>query len=80
MCRLVQVKKFLFLVLIFISCVSNDCGNIVDKYESNGLYFFTLTGGYANSSNNSQFGRGGQAEVTKEVYDSFNLGEEYCID
>ena len=43
-------------------------------------YIFTLTGGYANSSNNSQFGRGGQAEVTKEVYDSFNLGEEYCID
>ncbi len=80
MCRLAQLKKFLFIALIFISCDSNDCGNIVDKYESNGLYFFTLTRGSANSSNNSQSGGGGQAEVTKEVYDSFNLGEEYCID
>ena len=80
MCRLVVVKKFIFLTLIFFSCDSNDCGNIVDKYESNGLYFFTLTRGSTNSSNNSQSGGGGQAEVTKEVYNSFNLGEEYCID
>lgn len=80
MCRLVLVKKLIFLTLIFLSCDSNDCGNIVDKYKSNGLYFFTLTRVSTNSSNNSQSGGGGQAEVTKEVYDSFNLGEEYCID
>ena len=70
------MKKFLFISLfLFLSCKDNDCGDIVDKYERDGKYFFTLIRGISN--NNSE--GGGQAEVSRETYDSFNIGEEYCI-
>ena len=72
------MKKIIFLFfLIFISCDSNDCGDIVDKYERDGKYFFTLTRG--NSNNNNSEG-GGQSEVTKETYESFSVGQEYCLE
>ena len=71
------MKKFLFIsFLSILSCNDNDCGDIVDKYERDGKYFFTLIRG--NSNNNNSEG-GGQAEVSRETYDSFNIGEEYCI-
>jgi hypothetical protein len=71
------VKKFLFIsFLLILSCNDNDCGDIVDKYERDGKYFFTLIRG--NSSNNNSEG-GGQAEVSRETYDSFKIGEEYCL-
>ena len=70
------MKKFLFIsFLLILSCNDNDCGDIVDKYERDGKYFFTLTRG--NNNNYSQ--GGGQAEVSRETYESFNIGEEYCI-
>ena len=71
------MKKFLFIsFLLILSCKDNDCGDIVDKYERDGKYFFTLTRG--NSNNNNSEG-GGQAEVSRETYESFKIGEEYCI-
>ena len=71
------MKKFLFIsFLLILACNDNDCGDIVDKYERDGKYFFTLTRGN-NNNNNSQ--GGGQAEVSRETYESFNIGEEYCI-
>ena len=42
--------------MIFLSCVSNDCGDIVDKYENNGKYFFTLVSNTGNSDDNSEGG------------------------
>ena len=72
------MKKFLFIIsLFFISCADNNCGDIVDKYERDGKYFFTLTRG--NNNNNNSEG-GGQAEVTKETYESFSVGQEYCLE
>ena len=69
------MKKFLFIsLLLILSCNDNDCGDIVDKYERDGKYFFTLTSG---NSNNSE--GGGQVEVSRETYESFKIGEEYCI-
>ena len=71
------MKKFLFISLfLFLSCNDNDCGDIVDKYERDGKYFFTLIRGISNNNNSEG---GGQAEVSKETYDSSNIGEEYCI-
>ena len=64
--------------MFFFSCVSNDCGDIVDKYVNNGKYFFTLVSNSGNSDDNNE--GGGQAEVSKETYDSFSVGQEYCID
>ena len=71
------MKKFLFIsFLLILSCNDNDCCDIVDKYERDGKYFFTLTRG--NNNNNNSEG-GGQAEVSRETYESFKIGEEYCI-
>ena len=71
------MKKFLFISLfLFLSCNDNDCGDIVDKYERDGKYFFTLIRGISNNNNSEG---GGRAEVSKQTYDSFNIGEEYCI-
>ena len=71
------MKKFLLLILlIIVSCNDNDCGDIVDKYERDGKYFFTLIRGISNNNNSEG---GGQAEVSRETYNSFNTGEEYCI-
>ena len=70
-------KLFLLFFIVFLSCVSNDCGDIVDKYENNGKYFFTLVSNSGNSDDNNE--GGGQAEVTREVYESFGVGDEYSI-
>ena len=71
------MKKFLFISLfLFLSCNDNDCGDIVDKYERDGKYFFTLIRGISNNNNSEG---GGQAEVSKETYDNFDIGEGYCI-
>ena len=73
--------KKIFIIFLFIisSCSTYNCGTIVDKYEIDGKYFFTLTstGGTQNSQNT---GGGGQAEVTRDTYNSFIIGEEYCTE
>ena len=43
----------------------------------NGTYFFTLTS-TAGSQNAENPGGGGQVEVTRDTYNSFIIGEEYC--
>tara|TARA_B100001094_G_C17892186_1_gene652258 strand:+ start:186 stop:341 length:156 start_codon:yes stop_codon:yes gene_type:complete len=51
----------------------------VDKYIVDGQYFFTLVSQSGNNNNENSDG-GGQAEVSREIYNSFNIGEEYCIE
>ena len=59
---------------------SNDCGDIVDKYSTlTGKYYFTLVN-RAGATTQSGSGGGGEAEVSKDVYDSFSIGDEYCLD
>lgn len=66
---------------MFISCdSSNDCGDIVDKYSTlTGKYYFTLVN-RAGATTQAGSGGGGEAEVSKDVYDSFSIGDEYCLD
>tara|TARA_Y100001935_G_scaffold16520_1_gene12212 strand:+ start:341 stop:478 length:138 start_codon:yes stop_codon:yes gene_type:complete len=42
----------------------------------NGVYFFTLTSTGGQNADNP--GGGGQVEVTRDTYNSFVIGEEYC--
>ncbi|GIR10618.1 MAG: hypothetical protein CM15mP22_0380 [Gammaproteobacteria bacterium] len=72
------MKKISIFVLIFISCDSNDWVILLINMNQT-AYIFTLTEVMPIHQTIVSWG-GGQAEVTKEVYDSFNLGEEYCID
>ena len=51
---------------------------IRDRYVTDGKYFFTLVSSSGSPSNENSEG-GGQAEVTREVYESFGVGDEYCI-
>tara|TARA_S200000501_G_scaffold351872_1_gene370190 strand:- start:334 stop:552 length:219 start_codon:yes stop_codon:yes gene_type:complete len=69
-------KKIFISLFLLLSCNDNDCGDIVDKYERDGKYFFTLISGISNNNNSEG---GGQAEVSRETYESFNIGEEYCV-
>ena len=76
--------KKLFLLLMFISLVSclekKNCGKIVQKYTESGKYFFAMTaigGGGGVDGNGDVFG---DAEVSKKIYESFNIDDEYCIE
>jgi hypothetical protein len=80
-----KALKFLFPVLFFllISCGDDrNCGEIVQKFAENGKYYFAMIA-FGGSSSNSDDPSGsdvfGDAEVTLEVYNSFNIGDEYCI-
>ena len=80
-----KALKFLFPVLffLFISCGDDrNCGEIVQKFTENGKYYFAMIA-FGGSSSNSDDPSGGDvfgdAEVTLEVFNSFNIGDEYCI-
>ena len=78
--------KKLILLLLFIPLVSclekQSCGEIVQKYTDNGKYYFAMRA-IGGSSGNDDIGGGdvfGDAEVSKKIYESFKVGEEYCIE
>ena len=80
-----KALKFLFPVLFFLLIYCGDdrnCGEIVQKFTENGKYYFAMIA-FGGSSSNSDDPSGGDvfgdAEVTLEVYNSFNIGDEYCI-
>ena len=75
-------KIILIIYLFFISCdTSNECGQIIDKYETlTEKYYFNLINRTGTQTSSNIGGAGGEAEVTKEIYDSFNIGDEYCLE
>lgn len=79
-----KALKFLFTVLLFllISCGDDrDCGEIVQKFTQDGKYYFAMIafGGSSSSDDPSGGNVYGDTEVTLEIYNSHNIGEEYCI-
>ena len=71
------------LFILFVSCGDErDCGEIVQKFTQDGKYYFAMVA-FGGSSSNSDDPSGGDvfgdAEVTLDVYNSFNIGDEYCI-
>ena len=73
--------KNLIILLVFIcftfSCsTKKDCGDIVQKFTLDGKHYFALSafGGDENSGDIY-----GDVEVSQEIFESFNIGEEYCI-
>ena len=79
--KIFEMKKFIVLILLIIvsfSCSTNkNCGDIVTKFIQDGKYYFALTafGGDDNSGDIY-----GDVEVSKEIYDSFAIGDQYCIE
>ncbi len=77
---------FIFLFSLFISnCTTPErCGEIFDKVDRDGRYFFILDANYSfdvsTENDNASFLPDNRlsGEVTKSVYDAFSTGEEYC--
>ena len=79
--------KFKVLILIFIfsfSCSQDEeCVVIRDKTEESDSYYFYFSTNYlpTSQSNNMLGGidsRYGSGKVSKEIYDKYNIGDEYC--
>ena len=76
----------LVILILFIKCQKTDerCGIIIQKVEiQTTLYFVLQTDEYINYYNNPgqpNLPDDGvrQGLVTKETYDNFEVGEEYC--
>ena len=84
------MKKILFIgVLISLNCCQKPdekCGQIIQKTMISEKYYFILQTDenihyYSNPSNPTIPDDGiRQGAVTKEVYDSFSVGEKYCTE
>ena len=80
--------KKLLLLLLFIplfSCLEKkSCGKIVQKYTDNGKYYFAMraigSGGASGDGNPVGSDVFGDAEVSKKVYESFDIDDDYCIE
>jgi len=76
----------LFLTLFFASqCTSPEkCGEIYDKVNREGRYFFILDANYSYDvsaeNDNASFLPDNRmsGEVSRSVYETFSIGEEYC--
>ena len=78
----------LLMMLIFFNCQNEDerCGQIIQKVTQNAIYFFVLQ----TDENISTYGDPNlpsipddgvrQGSVSKEVYESFEVGDEYCAE
>jgi hypothetical protein len=74
---------FLFYMLSILCCSpeKRNCGDIVQKYSKNGKYFFALTAIGGDSGTDGGPGDVfGDTEVTKEIYNSYNVGDGYCLE
>lgn len=78
------MKKIILLILFSFSCIAKkDCGEIVQKYSTDGRYFFAMKaigGGGASNGNNGNGHVFGDVEVSIKIYQSFDIGEDYCIE
>ena len=78
------MKKLLLILTFFILCCDDDqnCFTIIQKTITNGE--FVLVGDFDTSNNDDDGLPNGYAdvnlEVSQEIYDSYNVGDEYCYE
>jgi hypothetical protein len=76
---------FLIFLLSFSCNKERECEIIRNKEEVNGIYYFYFRPNYLPNSQASNLGRaelGTQyvsGKVSKEVYDQYAIGDEYCF-
>jgi len=83
-------RLLIFLVLLSnlgTNCSSDNtrCGDIIEKQIVNGKFYFIMDAGsdIFNTNNNSGIDsyvpdNSVSGEVTQNIYESFNVGDEYC--
>ena len=69
-------------MLYSLSCsVSNRCGEIVSKVEEDERYLFVLRfNDNTNLSNDFNGILESEVEVNLNIYQSFNVGDKYCVE
>ena len=69
-------------MLYILSCsVSNRCGEIVSKVEEDDRYLFVLRfNDNTNFSNDFNGILESEVEVNLNIYQSFNVGDKYCVE
>ena len=80
------MNRIIFIFIFLISCSKEkECHNIEIKEESGGDYYFYFRPNYRTNSQlnfvsgvglNSEYASG---KVSKEVYDEYAIGDEYCF-
>ena len=78
-----KTKCFLtiFLLLTLSCSVSNRCGEIVSKVEEDDRYLFVLRfNDNTNLSNDFNGILESEVEVNLNIYQSFNVGDKYCVE
>ena len=81
-----MVKLLILALIIFTNCQKSDerCGIIIQKIEIQSKFYFVLQTdeyiNYYNNPNQPNLPDDGirQGIITKETYDNFEIGEEYC--
>ena len=80
------MRKFLLLLaIIFVfGCdgLVKDCGEIYAKYSNDGEYFLAVNLSSSKYSKDGEQGREilADAVVTKSIYDSLKIGDDYCFE
>ena len=78
------ILLLLFIPLVFSCLEKKSCGKIVQKYTDNGKYYFAMRaigkGGASGDGNPIGSDVFGDAEVSKKIYESFNVDDDYCIE
>ena len=78
-----KIKYFLTIFLLYsLSCsVSNRCGEIVSKVDEDDRYLFVLRfNDNTNLSNDFNGILESEVEVNLNIYQSFNVGDKYCVE
>ena len=81
-----MVRFLILALIIFTNCQKSDerCGIIIQKIEIQAKFYFVLQTdeyiNYYNNPNQPNLPDDGirQGIITKETYDNFEIGEEYC--
>ena len=81
-----MVRFLILALIIFTNCQKSDerCGIIIQKIEIQSKFYFVLQTdeyiNYYNNPNQPNLPDDGirQGIITKETYDNFEIGEEYC--
>jgi hypothetical protein len=81
-----QNVSFLFVAFLFFACQATEerCGTIIQKVEIENRFYFVLQTdeyiNYYNTPSQPNLPDDGvrQGIVSKEIYDNFEEGDEYC--
>ena len=74
-----KLIRIFFFIFLFSCTKKEECITIEDKYESNGSYYFYFLNNTINNNNSLDVDPLGTGKVSKEIYESYKVGDKYCF-